>query len=227
MLQSIQKTCLINVGLWLLTCLFPISLAAQQLPIFTKYRDLLTVINPGAIPIDYFVYDEEPTTFVGATWRDQWQAGDFKRPPSTKILRADYFATDLGLGGLLGGGYLMHDSYGIFETIGIYGKIASVIDLYAGELSLGLTAGFVQNNLEFRPVGIIDDFSDEYFDVGFGIFYRQEFEQQGFFYMGFSIPQVNSFRHSFTTLNSTASNRNVQSINRVKHYYYTFGLPFG
>jgi len=61
--------------LWFFFSVFSISTTAQQLSIFTQYRDLQTVINPGALPIDYFVYDYEPTFFIGATDRSQWRNG--------------------------------------------------------------------------------------------------------------------------------------------------------
>jgi len=202
MLQSIQKTCLTKISCWLLAYLFSISLTAQQLPTFTQYRDLLTIINPGAIPIDYFVYDEEFTTFLGLTWREQWLGNNIEGAPSTKIIRADYFATDIGSGGIL-----------------IYAKVAGVIELRnSDELSLGLTIGGVLNNLESRPIGAIDNFTRAFTDVGFGIFYRKEFQHQGFFYTGFSVPQVVGGR------TAVEINQEELSVKRIQHYYYTFGL---
>lgn len=203
----------------------PIFLMAQQLPTFTQYRELQTIINPGAIPIDYMVYDYEPNILFGATWRDQWNSSNLKHPPRTKIIRADFIPKNLEYGGLFAGMHLIHDRNGIFETTGIYGRIASVISVDNGEFSVGLNFGMVQNRLRFRSsdtgvvgVGIQDDFSGIFPDVGFGVFYKQDLRGSNFFYTGLSVPQVLGFKNTFQ--NEVATH----SVKRIQHFNYTFGL---
>lgn len=200
--------------------LFAVDVMAQQLSTFTHYRELLTVINPGALPLNYSIYDNEPKLFLGATWKDRGVA--IQRPPSTKLLNIDYILTANSFGGLILGGYVLQDRNGIFETTRGYGKVAAVIDLYAGELAAGLSLGFAQRSLNFRggnPGNIVDDFSGTGLDVGLGVFYRQEFKRRGFFYTGLSVPQVrNVWNSTIVTDDSTEFEK------ESRHYYYNFGV---
>lgn len=210
----------------LLLLLSSVSLLGQQLSDFTQFRALQTIINPGAIPIDYFTSGNEPNLFVGATWRDQWKASALETPPSTKILRVDYFLQPNNNGaGLLAGGYIIQDQAGIFSSTSFYGKIAGVLDLHSGKLSVGLNVGVVQRRLRFRPsitgtsvgIGIQDDFSGVFPDVGFGVFYQQDIgADEDKLYMGFSVPQIFGFRYNYKN--------QERSEQRIQHYYYTFGL---
>ena len=58
---------------------------SQQLPLFTQYRDLQTVINPAAIPADFFIYDNNFS--IGASFRTQWVG--LQNNPQTVTLRGD------------------------------------------------------------------------------------------------------------------------------------------
>lgn len=197
--------------------LHPIFLSGQQLPTYTQFRSLQNTFNPSVIPIDYFVYSNEHKLFVAATHRDQWSSTNLQSPPRTTILSVDFIPEEIEYGGLFGGGYLLQDRSGVFETIGIYGKLAGVINVGIGELSVGLNIGVVQNQLRFRqPVPTPpNNFEGIFPDVGGGIFYRQDFRKQGFFYTGISVPQVFGLNNNFSPL---------FTVKRVPHYYYTAGL---
>ena len=206
-------------------CLSSLSggIVAQQLSTFTQYRDLQTIINPGAIPIDYFVYNNEPTLLLGGTWREQWNKSGIEGAPSTKILSVDFLPPDREGVSLFAGGHLLLDQNGIFETTGGYGKLGAVMDLYTGKVSLGLSLGFVQNRLQFRPGAnpgaIEDEFSGISPEVGVGVFYKHDFQRRsGFFYAGLSVPQVIGFSNTLESVDSSII------INQVQHLYGTLGM---
>ncbi len=223
--QKTLKNKLNTNGIWLLSFLYSVNLMGQQLPDFTQFRALQTIINPGAIPLDYFTTGGETNLFLGATWRDQWKNSNLKNPPSTKILRADYFLNASPDPSLLIGGYVLNDQNGIFFRTGFYGKIAGVLDFPKGKLSAGISGGFVQSQLKFRSstngrpvgVGIQDNFSGVFPDVGLGVFYQHDLSKENnLLYMGISIPQIFNFSNNYEDL--------PEKETRIRHYYSTFGL---
>ena len=47
-----------------------LCVSAQQLPLFTQYRENATIINPAAMESDFFAYGNNVT--LGASYRAQW-----------------------------------------------------------------------------------------------------------------------------------------------------------
>ena len=199
---------------------------AQQIPLFTQYREVQGVLNPASINHDFFT--NRHTKSFGLSYRKQWL--DLKNPPTTQILRGEYFAADRQGVALLTGGYLMNDQTGPTGFTGIYGRIGGVItsDAEYSGLSIGLAAGAVQyrvktSELKLRDPGDIlatQDRMQIYPDLSMGIFYYQRLSgtlDEDFFYAGLSVPQVLGLDLTFASADGTFSTK------RVQHYYANVG----
>ncbi|MBT8221347.1 MAG: type IX secretion system membrane protein PorP/SprF [Bacteroidia bacterium] len=135
--------------------LFSLSCFGQQLPLFTQYHDLQSVINPAAITSDYFALDHNVS--IGASYRTQWVG--INNNPQTQVLRGDYFNADGAGFSLLAGGSVMNDQTGPTGFTGIYGKIGGVISgdpAYEG-LSLALNLGMVQYRVDITEIKFRDE----------------------------------------------------------------------
>ncbi|MEM6967665.1 MAG: type IX secretion system membrane protein PorP/SprF, partial [Bacteroidota bacterium] len=124
---------------FLLCCQF---LSAQQLPLFTQYRQNIGILNPAAINSDFHL-NEHRISF-GASYRNQWIG--FDATPVTQTIRGEY-VYDGGTGvGLQFGGYLINDQTGPTGFTGVYGRLGGILTedaTYSG-LSFGLNIGAVQ-----------------------------------------------------------------------------------
>lgn len=212
------------------TALFSLSFVifsyAQQIPLFTQYREAHGIINPASINQDFFT--NHNTKSFGLSFRQQWV--ELKNPPTTQILRGEYFAADHQGVALLTGGYLMNDQTGPTGFTGLYGRIGGVITSdadYSG-LSIALSAGAVQyrvktSELKLRDPNDIQATQDRmqiYPDVGMGIFYYQKLGgafDDDYLYGGLSVPQVLGLDLNFPNGNGTFSTK------RIQHYYANVG----
>lgn len=197
------------------------NLLAQQLPLFTQYREFAGIINPAYINSDYFL--QEYNLSFGASYRSQWvgQPGT----PRTMALRGEYVLGDRGSVGGVFGGYILHDQVGPTSSTGAYGRIGGILssDPRDGGFCMALTVGAVQHRLDARAVNLIEPGDDLAFDqtriipdVGAGIFYYQRVGDNNF-YVGASMPQV-------LGLNLTYKNGNDEyDLKRVRHYYANAG----
>jgi type IX secretion system PorP/SprF family membrane protein len=226
---AISKTCPMT-GLRLLTvCLFLFSAVtafAQQLSLFTQYRENLTVINPAGIESDFFAFGSPFT--IGATYRSQWTG--LKNGPRTQTLRASYLYDGGGSVALNFGGYIINDQTGPTGFTGIYGKIGGVLtdDAQYGGLSIALTAGFTQYQVRSSEI-ILRDANDPlagdnqgqmFPDVGVGLFMYKAVGGRfadDYMYAGVSVPQV-------IGLDLTFQNDKGQFLTkRIQHFYGQFG----
>ncbi len=225
------KSCPMNGLRTVLTFLLiglTINLFAQQLSLFTQYRENLTILNPAAVGSNYLT-NEENLTF-GATHRVQWQGIDGS--PTTSTLRGDYLFESGSSVSLLTGGYLINDQTGPTGFTGLYGRVGGLLsdDPVYGGISLGLTFGMVQyrvnaSEIRLRDEGDIigaDDQTTIYPDVGVGVF-AYTLLDGGFFdddylYGGISIPQVFGLDLTFTGQNGEFFTQ------RVQHMYAVVGL---
>jgi type IX secretion system PorP/SprF family membrane protein len=210
-----------------LLCLAYFNLNAQQIPLFTQYRETQGIVNPAAINYDYFT-DRHQTSF-GLSFRRQWL--DMTNPPTTQVLRGEYFAADRSGVAILAGGYLLRDQTGPTGYTGVYGRFATVFTedaAYSG-LSIGINAGAVQygvrtSQLKLRDEGDIrasEDRTQTHPDIGAGVFYYRQMEgalEGDYFYAGASVPQMLGFDLNF------ASNEGNFNLKRVQHFYSTIGL---
>ena len=172
---------------------------AQQIPLFTQYREMQGVINPAAINHGFFT--DHHTGSVGVSFRRQWV--DIQGPPTTQILRGEYFAADHSGVTVLAGGYLMNDQTGPTGFTGLYGRIAGVItpDAEYGGLSIGLAVGGVQYRVKTSEVKLHDaddirasqDRTQFYPDLSIGAFWYQRLDgtaDEDYVYAGASVPQI-------------------------------------
>ena len=214
----------------LLVFLLVASLAsAQQLSLFTQYRENLDIINPAAVNSDYLAYEQNVS--FGASYRAQWT--QFTGNPTTQILRGSYLSTDFSGVNFMAGGYIMNDQTGPTGLTGLYGRIGGLItdDPYYGGFSLGISAGFVQFRVDASEIRLRDagdilgttDQSQWYPDVGVGLFAYRLLDGGGFFdgdylYGGVSVPQVMGLELTFTDDNGEFSTQ------RIQHFYGQLGL---
>ncbi len=209
--------------------LMPLASIAQQLPLFTQYRENTSALNPAAFSHDYLTMENNLS--FGASYRRQWTG--INSGPQTSILRGEYIFSDLGSFGLVAGGHLMNDQTGPTGFTGIYGRLAGIItddDPYYGGLSVGLTVGVVQyrvnvSEIFLRDAGDIlamDDQSQIYPDVGVGVYYYKliddGFLDESHVYAGISVPQTFGLNLEFEDEGGGFSTK------RIQHYYATAGL---
>ena len=199
---------------------------AQQIPLFTQYREAQGVLNPASINYDFFT-DRHKTSF-GMTFRRQWT--DITNAPTTQILRGEHFAADRNGVGLLYGGYLMNDQTGPTGYTGLYGRFATVFsnDLDYSGLSIGLSAGGVQYRLKASELKLHDpndiraltDRAQLYPDIGMGVFFYKRMEgvfDEDYFYAGASVPQLMGLDIEFAAEAKTITTK------RIQHYFGNIG----
>lgn len=192
---------------------------AQQLNLFTQYRENATLINPAAMETDFLAYGYNMT--VGVSYRKQW-AG-ISGSPTTQSVRFSYLNENRSGTSLNFGGYVLNDQTGPTGFTGAYARLGAVIggNPEYGGLSLGITAGYVgyrvnSSEINLRDpndfIGLIDQ-SQGHPDVGFGIYYYQLDRNDNMFYVGASVPQLLGFDLAFE------DEEGQFSIQRVQHIY--------
>lgn len=204
------------------------DLSAQQLPLFTQYREYGSLINPAMMPATYFPY--EHTASFGASYRSQWT--DLPSSPQTAVLRGEFMTSDFDPVNLLVGGHIIHDETGPTGFTGAYGRIGGVLsgDPYYGGFVAALSVGAVQyrvNVSELRlrdPDDIVamDDQSQIYPDVSIGIFgytrITSGFLEESILFGGLSMPQALGLDLQFSDEDGEFNTK------RVQHYYAQAGL---
>jgi type IX secretion system PorP/SprF family membrane protein len=198
---------------------------AQQLPLFTQYRDNLGIINPAAPHTDFLTLNK--TTSFGGTYRQQWVG--LENAPVTQVLRYDHITAYSGNSfAPMYGGHIMRDVTGPLSTVGLYGKfgVAMTEDAESGGFSASLSAGVVAYGLDTEKIKVRD--ADDivtagrrtriFPDVGLGVYYWKKLDGRGFFEDdiisgGLSVPQVIGLNVQFN------NDVNNLSTRRVQHFY--------
>jgi type IX secretion system PorP/SprF family membrane protein len=204
--------------------LAPIAVFAQQLSLFTQYRENATLVNPAAIEGDYFAYGQNLT--FGVSYRTQWVG--LTNGPRTQTLRGSYLNTEYSGVTLLAGGHLINDQTGPTGFTGVYGRIGGVVSgdpEYSG-LSIALSAGLVQYRVDASDIRLRDpndvigeqDQAQLFPDVGLGLYYYQMVGDGDFFYTGVSVPQVIGLDLTFQDENGEFFTK------RVQHFYGLLGF---
>jgi type IX secretion system PorP/SprF family membrane protein len=200
---------------------------AQQLPLFTQYREYHSVLNPATISSDYIT--DQYTAAFGASVRTQWVAID--RNPKTQILRGEYFIPSGGNFHLITGGYLMNDQTGATGFTGAYGRVAvlaSADPSYSG-VAMGLSIGATQFRLSTDNIIFaqgaegIQNYRQIYPDLSIGIFGYGSLSDKGnggdnILYGGVSVPQLLGLN-----LNFRSEQNKEFSVQRIAHYYALVG----
>ena len=202
--------------------------SAQQLPLFTQYRENTGIINPAAVHHDFLLYDHNLA--FGASYRVQWS--EFENAPRTQTIRGDFIYDDRGSFNFLAGGYLINDQTGPTGFTGLYGRFGGIIsnDPEFGGISIGLSAGLVQyrvntSEVRLRELGDVlsgDDQMQLFPDVGFGV-YAYQYIYDGFLedsqvYGGISVPQVFGLNLKFENENGEFYT------DRIQHFYGLLGM---
>ncbi|MEM9884730.1 MAG: PorP/SprF family type IX secretion system membrane protein [Bacteroidota bacterium] len=198
---------------------------AQQLPIFTQYREHNSLLNPAAINSGYFNFEQNGV--FGISHRSQWT--DIPTAPKTTVLHGSYMTDDLSGINVLFGGNLINDQVGPTAFTGLNARFAGIISgdpAYNG-ISLGLSAGAVQYRVkadELRArdqndISLAQNVAQIYPDVGIGIFAYQSFGRNDYVYGGVSVPQVIGLDLSFQD-----DNGREFTTKRIQHYYAQIGL---
>lgn len=223
---AVSKTCPMAILRTICFLLLCAGLHAQQLSLFTQYRENLSVINPAAIEGDYFAFGQNIT--FGASYRAQWI--DIANSPRTAVIRGSYFNKEADGVALLAGAHLINDQTGPTGFTGIYGKVGAVIsgDPEYGGLSLALNGGMVQYRVNGSEISLRDEGdilggmnSAQFFpDVGFGLFFYKSIGRFGndYFYAGASVPQVFGLDLTFQ------NDRGEFLTKRVQHFYGLLGF---
>ena len=210
------------------TCLFLTTTHAQQMPLFTQYREMQGIINPASISHGFFT--DRHTNSIGVSIRKQWV--DIQGPPTTQILRGEYFAAERTGVTLLAGGYLMNDQTGPTGFTGFYGRIAGVItpDAEYSGLSFGMALGGVQYRVKTSELKLHDaddirasqDRTQFYPDLSIGAFWYQRLDglaDEDYVYAGASVPQI--FGLDLTV--PTGIGAKDVRLQRIRHYYANAG----
>ena len=220
-----------RLPIMLVMCLFAGSITpitAQQLSLFTQYRENQTILNPASVGSNFLSYQQNLS--FGISHRVQWQG--FEGSPKTSVLRGEYLYDNGGAVSLLAGGYLINDQTGPSGFTGAYGRIGGLLsdDPYFGGLSVGLSFGAVQyrvnsSEITLRQSGDILDGRDVNQispDVGVGVFAYTMLDggpfDNDYIYGGVSVPQVLGLDLAFTNANGEFETR------RIQHYYAMIGL---
>lgn len=207
----------------LFLCLGGGYLPAQQLSLFTQYREAATMINPAAMESDWLAFGYNMN--FGAGYRRQW-AGQ-ENTPETQTLRFSYINPNSTGVTVTAGGYLLNDQTGPTGYTGFYGRIGTVIGRNPDEagLSVGLSAGYVGYRVmgselvlrEENDVLFGVDQSQAHPDIGLGVFGYGYLNNDNMIYGGLSVPQLLGFDLTYENDNGD------YQITRLRHYYGMLG----
>ncbi|TXB61332.1 PorP/SprF family type IX secretion system membrane protein [Phaeodactylibacter luteus] len=217
----------VTTCLSLLACLVfgGASLQAQQLSLFTQYRENATVINPASMESDFLAFGQNIT--FGGSYRAQWVGLD--NAPTTQTLRGSYVNSGGSGVSIMTGGYLINDQTGPTGFTGAYGRIAGVLSPNPEESGfvVGLSAGAVNfrvdaSQIRLREEGDVVGTADQsqfFPDLGLGLYYYSMVgRNDNMFYAGLSVPQV--FGLDLTFQNEAGE----YQTKRVQHYYGMLGF---
>lgn len=199
------------------------TLDAQQLSLFTQYREAATIINPAAMESDWLTYGYNMS--FGGSYRRQWAGQD--NTPQTQTLRFSYINPDKTGATFTAGGYLINDQTGPTGYTGGYGRVGTVIsqDPASYGISVGLSAGYAgfrvrSSELILRdpddPLAGVDQ-SQGHPDVGLGVFAYGLLNDDNMLYGGISVPQLLGFDLTYTNDNGEFD------VTRQRHFYGSAG----
>lgn len=212
--------------IWI-SCLFFFylePLIAQQLPLFTQYREMHGIINPAAVGRD--VFQAKNTIIGGVSYRRQWI--DAPQAPSTIMANVQWLK-EMGGSYLLSGLYIVDDRLGKENTLGIYQRAGVLIsnDIENYGIAVGFNGGMVNYRVRLSettardPDPLISGDRHKWRpDFGAGVFGYTKLGNDHLIYGGFSIPQIFGLKGIQLTENL--------DVVRYRHYYLTGGyiIPF-
>ena len=202
---------------------------AQQLPIFTQYRQNMPLINPAVLSSAFFMFNDYSASF-GLSYRTQWIEEAIS--PKTFSFHGAYRINLQGKSktNLILGMNFINDEIGPLSLSNPALRIAGVVYFDSKSnhgISLGFQVGGIQYNLNSskiqlldpRDVFILNDRVQWEPTLSFGLYYfNNDFNSNGdSYYGGISVPQVFGFDTNFSDSNEALT------INSTPHYYGIFG----
>lgn len=183
------------------------ALLAQQLPLFTQYRENATILNPAALPVDYFAFEKNVS--FGASYRNQWTGID--NAPVTATFRGDYLYAENDVFNFTAGGHVINDQTGPTGFTGLYGRFGGIItdDPYWGGVGLAIGGGMVQYRVNVSELRLrdrqelltLDDQVQWGPDLSVGVFAYKRFDNRytdgDVLYGGISAPQLLGLNFEF------------------------------
>lgn len=196
-------------------CSLWITLEAQQLPLFSQYRENQAVLNPSILHADNVSYNYQNT--IGLTYRNQWQS--LSDGPNTITARYEHISEGYPF---LFGGMIISDNAGPNKFNGVYGRYAYQA-YFDGDTYLSIGAAIGALHYRFDPTaGVLVDSGDIVgsesvnkltTDINIGIFYKQQLKGSDAFYIGGSLQRL-AANNSSSATNGFA---------KANHYYLLAG----
>ena len=196
------------------TLSFPLTLMAQQDPIYSQFMYNGLAINPA-------VAGSAETFSATALYRKQWMG--IKGAPETQTLSVDapVYGKKIGLGLSV-----INDKVGVAQNLVINTLYAYRIQFKTGILSMGLQAGINNYKADYTSVqtnpqnGIDDAFASNVnrmiFNFGSGLYYYSKR-----LYAGFSVPHILN-----QSLDGVVDQTSGVPSRQYRHYYLTAGYVF-
>lgn len=197
------------------------DLSAQQLPIFTQYRENHSLLNPATISNNFIQSDGDLNSELGLSYRYQWMG--LQDAPRTFTARFDHVFSDYNFGI---GATLLNDQTGPTGINGGLIRYSYHLELNNDfKVAIGLAGGAFQYHFRGSE-GILRDAGDaigegDYHrtqgEVQLGVFFINEMGSYDKMYGGISIPQLFNF-------NISTSEDAAAPLEREPHYYATLGF---
>jgi type IX secretion system PorP/SprF family membrane protein len=209
-----------TILVFLFTINFLSQINAQQLPLFTQYREMQGIVNPAAISRDFIKLKHN--LLIGTSYRRQWI--EAPEAPATLMLQVEWLK-EKGNTHLITGLSIIEDKVGKESTTGINNRIGILISDNPQDhgFGLALNAGVVNYRVRLGET-TSRDFNDPNIganrqkwhpDIGVGIFGYTKVGNDNLIYGGLSAPQV--FGLKAVQLNDN------QDIIRYRHLYLMGG----
>ena len=201
------------------------QVSAQELPLFTQYREFQSFLNPAAVPFDNLAQPYQALRTVGVSYRNQWVG--FNGGPVTFTARYEHISENLNS---IFGGNIIQDETGRFGRSGIYGRYAYQIKYSdEGAITVGAKFGAFQSRFDTENAILRDpgdvtgetSLSQIIPDFGLGIYFNQRFGDANVVYAGFSIPQ---FANNF---GDVTNDGRIEFLYEATHLYLNSGALIG
>lgn len=204
----------VNIFILTFTLSFPLTLMAQQDPIYSQFMYNGLAINPA-------VAGSAETFSATALYRKQWMG--IKGAPETQTLSIDapVYGKKIGLGLSV-----INDKVGVTQNLVMNTLYAYRIQFKEGILSMGLQAGINNYKADYTSVqtnpqnGIDDAFASNVnrmiFNFGSGLYYYSKR-----LYAGFSVPHILN-----QSLDGTVDQAGGVPSRQYRHYFLTAGYVF-
>jgi type IX secretion system PorP/SprF family membrane protein len=199
---------------------FSVNLMAQQLPLFTQYREMQGIINPAAISRDFIRFKHK--FLIGTSYRRQWI--DAPQAPATLMAHVEWLKP-MGNTHLISGLYVVDDKVGKESTTGFNSRLGVLISDNPQDygFAMSLNSGVVHYRVRLSETSSRDidpligaDIQKWHPDIGAGVFGYMKLGNENLLYGGFSMPQIFG-------LKAVQINGN-QDITRYRHYYLMGGF---